>query len=169
MIFSIYLILLSAIFLYFFLHVKGKKIIKFFGILILLHGYMTISSTFAEISGYPTFEIMPERAQVVWGIAAEPTPTEDFLGYIDLWVVHSPNKVETWFQWFSLSQRGKVSRVYRIPYTKENHKALKGIKAKLKKGKHVGLARDKKDYSKFDLSKAQQRYSIEYNSVKIKK
>jgi hypothetical protein len=169
MMFFVYLILLSTCFLYFFFHVKGKRVLKVVGVVLFLHGYLTIHSTVAELSGYPTTESIPESVQVLWGNAVEPNPSEEFPGYIDLWVVHNPTQEEDWFSLMSLADEGKVSRIYRIPYTKKDHKALKEMVDRIKRGKRVGLALEKKGKSILDLSEAQQRYNIRYNSIMIKK
>tara|TARA_Y100000593_G_scaffold43471_1_gene83181 strand:+ start:1350 stop:1859 length:510 start_codon:yes stop_codon:yes gene_type:complete len=169
MIFSLYLIFLSIGFLYFFFHVEGKTSLKFFAVILFLHGYLTVYSTVDELSGYPSREVMPEMVQVVWGIAAEPNSTIGFEGYIDLWVTHNPTIEESWLPWFSLANEGEVSRIYRIPYTKKDHEELKVMINKIKRGKRVGLALDKKAGSLLDLSEAQQKYGIMYESIKIKK
>jgi len=169
MIFSLYLVCLSVVFLYFFFHVEGKKSLKFIGVVLFLHGHLAVYSTVDELAGYPSAESMPQMAQVLWGSAIEPEPASEFSGYIDLWVTHEPTKGETWLSWFSLADRGQVSRVYRIPYTKKNHASLRGVLAKLKRGKRVGLAFDKKLTSTMDISEAQKKYGIMYDSIKIKK
>ena len=165
----LYLILITACFLYFFIHTKSKIYIKLFAILLLSHGYLTVYSSVETLSGYPTKEEMPEVVQVLWGVAVEPIPVEDFPGYIDLWVIHTPTIEEGWMDWFSLAERNKVSRIYRIDYTKKNHESLKALTDRLKKGKHVGLTIDKKSNNSIDISEAQQRYSINYNSIRIEK
>lgn len=169
MIFSLYLVCLSVIFLYFFFHVEGKKPMKLLGVVLFLHGHLAVYSTVNELSGYPTREDMPEMAHVLWGNAVEPQPSVEFSGYIDLWVMYEPTSGETWLSWFSLADRGQVSRVYRLPYTKKNHDSLKGVLAKLKRGKRVGLAFDRKSNSTMDLSEAQQKYGVAYEGIKLKK
>jgi len=169
MIFAVYLLCLSVGFLWLFFHVEGKKLLKFIAVVLFLHGYLTVYSTINELSGYPTRESMPEMTQVLWGIATMPNPSEDFSGYIDLWVLHEAAKEEEWLDWFSLAHKGQVSRVYRIPYTKKNHDELKMITSKIQKGKRIGLAIDKKSGTRLDLSEAQQKYGVVYESIKLKK
>ena len=84
-------------------------------------------------------------------------------------MVHNPTQEEDWFSLMSLADEGKVSRIYRIPYTKKDHKALKEMVDRIKRGKRVGLALEKKGKRTLDLSEAQQRYNIRYNSIMIKK
>jgi hypothetical protein len=167
--FFLYLILLTTIFLWFFIQTDANRFIKFISIIFLLHGYLTVVGTFEEISGYPTTENLPERSEIKWGEAVEPNTATGYKGHIDIWVVHRSSMVESFLSYFSLADNGAVSRIYRIPYTKENHKALKGIKDRIKKGKHTGVAVDKRNPTNVNLAEAMQKYAITYDSVMMKK
>ena len=169
MIFSIYLILLTASFVYFFIHIPGQKWLKFLGTIFLLHGYLTIFSTMKDISGYPTTDSIPKTSQIIWGFAQEPNPSEDENGYIDLWVQHQASFLENNLSFFSLARQDMVSRIYRIPYTKKNHDELKLIQDRINKGHFVGITPNLKGQTVIDLADAQQQYSIQYDSIKMQK
>lgn len=172
MTFLIYIVAFTCCFLYFFIRVRGNTLIKALLVFLLIHGYITVFSTINHVSGYPTSERMPEDVVMLWGDIAEPAKNPEREGHIDIWVSHDATFLESFLKEYSLADiSNKVSRVYRLPYTKENHKFIRNAKHRIIAGKRVGLklATIEKASGAYDLSAAEKLYKIEYNSQRLKK
>jgi len=166
--FTIYLIILTTICLYFFIQTGAHKFFKYLVIFLLLHGYLTVGATVSELAGYPTQDDLPSEVEIIWGKASEPKPEIKYPGHIDLWVIHRTSLLESVFRSFSLANQYGTSRIYRIPYSKENHQMLVGIQASIKKGKHVGMVFGK-DRGTIDFESAMEKYHMNYQSTVIPK
>ena len=163
--FSIYIIFLSFWVCILITNTNVKRYIKFIAILLLCHGYITIYSTFEDISGYPTYAELPQNSRVIWGNVVE--PSQDYPGHIDIWIEYNPTEPETFLQHFSLATNGKISRIFRLNYNENNHKTMIKMLTKIKKGQHISLFSDQG--SNLDLEEAQQKYEINYKTERLQK
>jgi len=135
-------------------------------IILLFHGYMTTWSTFKQISGYPTAQELPEEFEVLWARVVESGEGK----FIELWILHDTPVMGKIMARFSLAHDwGDVSRVYRIPYTEENHQAVLEMQGKMREGRKVGVIMDPNMDGEIDLREAEQRYSIEAQRRMIRK
>ena len=173
MMFFLYVVLLSACVLYFLLYTNVHTFFKCLCIAILLHGYLTIAATIDDVRGYPTHEAIPDHVNILWGIVVEPSKKPVYGGHIDLWVSHDASLVETKLQYFTLADVApSVSRVYRVPYSREAHKTILIMQKKIASGEKVGLILPGGNLSKgqyVNLESAMQRYAVDYEAVRIKK
>ena len=172
MMFTTYIILLSVCVLYFLLYTNAHSFLKCLCIAILIHGYVTIGVTFDDTRGYPTSELIPEKVDIVWGVVVEPSKNPKYDGHIDLWVKHEASLLESKLQYFTLADKSPVvSRVYRIPYTREAHKTILVIQKKIATGDKVGLILPggKLQKDAINLESAMQRYTVKYDTVVIEK
>jgi hypothetical protein len=72
--------------------------------------------------------------------------------------------------WFSLGgEIHNLSRVYRIPYTEENHEMVLSIQKKLLEGKKVGIIQEQGTGSDVDLRDGLLNYKIKHNGYLIQK
>ena len=63
-----------------------------------------------------------------------------------------------------------ISRVYRIPYTDENHEMVLEIQKKIERGEKAGIINDDgSSNNDLDLRQGAENYSIEFESQKITK
>jgi len=173
MMFLLYVIMLTACVLYFLLYTKIHSFFKCLCIAILLHGYLTITATIDDVRGYPTNESLPANVSILWGVVVEPSKKPVYDGHIDLWVSHGASLLETKLQYFTLADLAPaVSRVYRIPYSREAHKTVLVMQEKIAAGEKIGLILPggilgRGEY--VNLESAMQRYAVDYEAVRIKK
>lgn len=125
---SIAFLLLATIVLYFVIKTKGHHVMK--GVLIVLALYYSLILLYTpnKLLGWPTNDPMPPNTIVLYVLFDEPKPGEK--GSIYIWAITRDPSIEKplWDQLeykniFRYNVLG-VPRVYRIPYTKENHKVL---------------------------------------------
>jgi|TARA_Y100000034_G_scaffold48387_1_gene59737 hypothetical protein len=145
------------------------QVMKVLLVIILLHGYLTSFSTFRDISGYPTASDLPEEFEVVWGRAVE--MPQDKVKFIELWVTYDFSFTEIWVSRFSLAHRkDSLSRVYRLPYSQENHEFVLEMQQAIKLGKRMKLSfQDISMDEKIDLREAAQNYAINHEEWVISK
>jgi hypothetical protein len=144
-----------------------SKPIKLIAILLLIHGYLITFGTFKEVSGYPTTSDMPEEFEIIWGRVVE-TETNKF---IELWIQQEHQVLDKLSRKFSLAFKlNNISRVYRLKYSKKNHKTILVLQDKINSGDRVGIKRsDNSEGSEIDLDEGLENFSIEFESRKIEK
>ncbi len=166
--FAIYIILLSASFAL--ILAKSSLTshpIRILAVVLLIHGYITSWSTYKQISGYPTGDELPKKFEILWVRVVEAEPDD----FIELWIKYDTpvlNKIEARF---SLAHDwSDISRVYRIPYTDENHEMSLEIQKKIERGEKTGIINnDNSSNNDLDLRQGAENYSIEFESQKITK
>jgi hypothetical protein len=90
--------------------------------------------------------------------------------FIELWVSYEMNSTNKFFAWFSLSgEMHNLSRVYRIPYTEENHEMVLKIQKKLLRGEKVGIIQDANKTGDVDLRDGMMNYRIKNKGYLIQK
>ena len=135
-------------------------------LVLLFHGYMTTWSTFKQISGYPTAQELPEEFEVLWARVVENGEDK----FIELWISSDTPVAGKLMARFSLAHDwGDISRVYRIPYSEDNHQTVLMMQGKVREGKKVGVIMDPNLDGEIDLREAEQRYSIEAQRRQIRK
>jgi len=167
MIFSVYIILLSLCVSY--LLVSSSKtsgIIKVIAITLLIHGYVTSAVTLKQASGYPTTSELPEKFQILYGRVIE----DNSKPFIELWISYDMGRGHKIFAWFSMAgNMDDLTRVYRMPYTEENHEMLLKIQRKIIFGERVGIVRSDSEGNELDLRNGMQNYNIQYKGYTIQK
>jgi len=138
-------------------------------VVVLMHGYLTAFSTFRDVSGYPTQADLPEEFEVVWARAVE-IPQND-VKFIELWVAYDFSFTEVWISRFSLAHRkDSLSRVYRLPYSQENHEFVLEMQQAIQLGKQMKLSFQNISMDeKIDLREAAQNYAINHEEWVISK
>jgi hypothetical protein len=167
MTFAIYIAILSIIVIMIFAKSsQTSTAFRVFLVILLAHGYMTTWSTFKQVSGYPTAQDLPKEFEVLWARVVE-TGEEKF---IELWILYDTPTMGKIMARFSLAHGwNNVSRVYRIPYSEENHQLVIEMQRKVREGKKVGITLDPSIDNDIDLREAEQRYSIEAQRTRIRK
>ena len=165
--FAVYIVILSIIVALIFAKSSqtstGLRVVL---VILLFHGYLTTHSTIKEISGYPTAQELPQEFEVVWARVVE----ENGGKFIELWILSETPVIGKIMARFSLAHNwGDISRVYRIPYSEENHQAVLDMQGKVRKGVKVGVVMDPNMDGEIDLREAEQRYSIEAEARRIRK
>lgn len=166
--FAIYIILLSAsVALILAKSSLTSHPVRALAVILLIHGYITSWSTYKQVSGYPTADKLPKKFEIVWVDVVESQP-EDF---IELWIKYDTPVLEKVVARFSLAHNwDNISRVYRIPYTDENHEMALEIQKKIEKGEKAGIINsDNNSNNDLDLREGSENYSIEFESQKITK
>lgn len=128
---SIAFLLLATMLLYFVIKTKGYYTMKSIMIVLMLYYSLVLIYTPNKLLGWPTNASMPPNAILLYLLFDEPKPGEK--GSIYIWAITKDPSVkkpileqlhyENIFRYNVLG----VPRVYRIPYTKENHKLLWGM------------------------------------------
>tara|TARA_Y100001970_G_C14008564_1_gene737186 strand:+ start:513 stop:953 length:441 start_codon:yes stop_codon:yes gene_type:complete len=141
--------------------------IKAIVVLMLVHGYFTSWATYRQVSGYPTTEQVPKKFEVVWARVVESQSGS----FIELWVSYENSILDKIVARFSLAHDwDNISRVYRLPYNKENHKMILELQKKIERGEKAGIINESNDSnSDLDLRDGAENYYIEFESKKITK
>ena len=144
-----------------------SKPIKVLIVIMLIHGYLTSWATYKQISGYPTTSQTPKKFEIIWARVVE-SPAKDF---IELWINYDMPILDKFTAKFSLAHRlNNVSRVYRLPYSEENHKMVMEIQGKIERGEKVGIVNKNGDpNSEIDLREGSENFIIEFEGQKITK
>jgi hypothetical protein len=139
--------------------------IKVIAMIALVHGYLTIGSTYKQISGYPTFEKLPEKFEIIWARVVE----SDSEKFIEIWINYDGSIRGYILDTFSLASRvSHISRVYRIPYSEENHRTIVELQKKIQRGEKVGINNiDNKSNGEIDLRKSEGKFRSDYESKRI--
>ncbi len=167
--FAIYIFLLSVAVS--FILAKSSltsKTAKVFLIFLLIHGFLTVFSTFKEVSGYPTSAPLPEKFEVIYARVVEQHDNK----FIELWVKFDNSNLDKIYAMSSLAHDwSDISRVYRMPYTRDNHEMVLEIKKKLRIGERVGIKLDKKSIrsGEVNLRKAEEKFRVDFESTRIPK
>jgi len=142
-----------------------SKPIKAIVVVMLIHGYMTSWATYKQVSGYPTTQQVPKKFEIIWARVVE-SQSGDF---IELWISYENTVVDKLVSRFSLAHGwNNVSRVYRIPYSDENHEMVMKIQGKIELGEKVGIINENGNpNSDLDLRKGSESFSIDFESNKI--
>ena len=166
--FAVYIILLSAC-VAFILSTSSltSRPVKVLVVIMLIHGYITSWATYKEVSGYPTVDQVPKKFEIIWARAVE----SDSGNFIELWVDYENSNIDKLIARFSLAHSWEnISRVHRLPYTKDNHKMVLEIQGKIEMGEKVGVInKDDNPNSDLDLRQGSENYSIDFESKKITK
>ncbi len=166
--FAIYIVLLSVC-VGFILSTSSltSRPIKAIVVLMLVHGYFTSWATYRQVSGYPTTEQVPKKFEVVWARVVESQSGS----FIELWVSYENSILDKIVARFSLAHDwDNISRVYRLPYNKENHKMILELQKKIERGEKAGIINESNDSnSDLDLRDGAENYYIEFESKKITK
>ena len=165
--FILYIILISSCVAY--LLVSSSKTsgwLKIFAIVLLLHGYITSAVTLNHVSGYPTVESLPSKFEVLYGriVEGEGKP------FIELWVSYDlslNNKIHAWFS--MAGNMNNLTRVYRMPYSEENHEMVLKIQEKILEGKIVGVVLSDQENDEIDLREGMENYRINHKGYAIQK
>jgi hypothetical protein len=166
--FAIYIILLSTcISLILSRSSLTSKPVRALAVILLIHGYVTSWSTYKQVSGYPTADVLPKKFEIVWARVVE----EQSGDFIELWIDYDTPILSKLVARFSLAHGwNDISRVYRIPYSDENHEMVLEIQRKIEGGEKAGIINeDNNSNSSLDLREASENYSIEFESRKITK
>jgi len=165
--FAVYIVILSIIVAMIFAKSSQTSTgVRVLLVMLLCHGYLTTWSTMKEISGYPTAQSLPHEFEVLWARVVE-TPDKKF---IELWISYDTPAAGKIMARFSLAHDWRdISRVYRIPYSEENHQTVLEMQGKVRKGIKVGVVMDPNMNGEIDLREAEQRYSIEAEGRRIRK
>tara|TARA_Y100001938_G_C8084896_1_gene431345 strand:+ start:2149 stop:2655 length:507 start_codon:yes stop_codon:yes gene_type:complete len=140
---------------------------KLFLVLLLVHASATVYDSMRKVSGYPSESDLPSDAEIVWGVVWESVEGKS----IELWVTFDRD-VDDYM--FSLSHDEKpISRIYRLPYTKERHRLLLDLQKKIIRGERVGIKSGNndrnKDKSQDSFVESVERYHVNFQSKKITK
>ena len=166
--FAIYIILLSAsVALILAKSSLTSHPVRALAVVLLIHGYVTSWATYKQVSGYPTADELPKKFEIIWVRIVEAQP-EDF---IELWINYDTPTTDKVIARFSLAHNwSNISRVYRIPYSDENHKMALEIQKKIERGEKTGIINDDgSSNNNIDLREGAENYSIEFESKKITK
>ena len=167
--FALYIFLLSVAVSYILakssLTSKTTKVLLIF---LLIHGFLTVFSTFKEISGYPTADKLPEKFEIIYARVVEQHDNK----FIEMWIKFENSNLDKFYAMFSLAHGwNDISRVYRMPYTRDNHETILKIKKKLLVGERVGIRFDKHTQrdGEINLRKAEERFRVDFQSRRILK
>jgi hypothetical protein len=141
---------------------------KVFLILLLMHGFLTVSSTFKEVSGYPTATNLPKKFEVIYARVVEQHDNK----FIEMWIKFDTGTLDKIYALFSLAHEwNDISRVYRLPYTRDNHEMVLEIEKKILAGEKVGIKFDKKSLraGEVNLRKAEEKFRVDFESRRIPK
>lgn len=165
--FAIYLIGLSFAVCYMLISSsKTSGLVKILSIVLLVHGYITSGATLKQASGYPTIAELPEKFDILYARVLE----ENNDPFIELWITHNMSQTSKFFAWFSLSgEMHNLSRVYRIPYTEENHEMVLKIQKKILRGERVGVIQGSNHTGDVDLRDGMMNYKIKHRGYLIQK
>jgi len=166
--FAIYIILLStSISLILAKSSLTSHPVRALAVILLIHGYVTSWATYKEVSGYPTADEMPKKFEIVWVRVVEEQPKN----FIELWIKYDVPVLDKVVARFSLAHNwNNISRVYRIPYTDENHEMALEIQKKIERGEKTGIINDNDSSNNdLDLRQGAENYSIEFEGQKITK
>ena len=146
---------------------QTSNMVKIILVILLSHGYLTTWATFKQVSGYPTQGELPEEFEVLWARVIE-TQSEKT---IELWVSYDAPILDKIVSRFSLAHGwNDISRVYRIPYTEENHRTVLDMQAKIEMGQKVGVILDPENVdTEIDLREAEQQYQVHMEGERITK
>tara|TARA_R110000824_G_scaffold357562_2_gene545076 strand:- start:1138 stop:1524 length:387 start_codon:yes stop_codon:yes gene_type:complete len=128
---------------------------------------MTSWATYKQVSGWPTTQQTPNKFEIIWARVVE-SQSGDF---IELWISYENTVVDKLVSRFSLAHDwNNISRVYRLPYSGENHKMVMNIQGKIERGEKVGIINEDGDQNaEIDLRKGSENFSIEFENNKISK
>ena len=166
--FAIYIILLSAsVALILAKSSLTSHPVKALAVILLIHGYVTSWSTYKQVSGYPTGDELPRKFEILWVRVVEAEPEN----FIELWIKYDTPILDKITARFSLAHDwNNISRVYRIPYTDENHEMSLEIQKKIERGEKTGIINDDNSSNNdLDLREGAENYSIEFEGQKITK
>jgi hypothetical protein len=165
--FVIYLVGLSFAISYLLISsTKTSSLVKILGIIFLVHGYITSISTLEQVSGYPSTANMPHKFDILYARVLENNDNP----FIEIWASHKMNYTNKFFAWFALGgEIHNLSRVYRIPYTEENHEMVLSIQKKLLEGEKVGIIQEQGSGSNVDLRDGLVNYKIKNSGYLIQK
>ena len=166
--FAIYIILLSAsVALILAKSSLTSHPVRALAVILLIHGYVTSWSTYKQVSGYPTADELPKKFEIVWVRVVEAQPEN----FIELWIKYDTPILGKAVARFSLAHNWRdISRVYRIPYTDENHEMALEIQKKIEQGEKTGIINDNDSSNNdLDLREGAENYSIEFEGQKITK
>jgi len=135
--------------------------------ILLIHGYLTVYSTFTAVSGYPTTKKLPNKFEVVYARVVEDHDEK----FIELWIKYELPYMEKVYSYFSMHfEMNNITRVFRLPYTRENHEFVLDATKKITRGGIVGIKLEEKDKKRnVSLSEGEKDFSVEYESRVITK
>ncbi len=140
---------------------------KMFVVLLLVHGHLTVWPTFKTISGYPTAADLPSEFEVVYARVVEEHDSK----FIELWIKYDVPVTGEFLSFFSMHfESNDLSRVFRMPYTKENHEFVNEMTEKIMKGDAVGVKfKDNDQKRNLDLREGEKDFRVEYDQKIITK
>lgn len=168
MTFAIYIILLSVCVALILANSSlTSKPVRALAVILLIHGYVTSWSTYEQVSGYPTTADLPKKFEIVWARVVE----EQSGNFIELWIDYDVSILNKLAARFSLAHGwNDISRVYRMPYSDENHEMVLELQSKIERGEKAGIINETdSSNSSLDLREGSKNYSIEFESKKITK
>ena len=165
--FAAYIIFLSLCVSYLLVQASSKSgMIKLIAMIMLVHGYITSAVTLKEVSGYPTISSLPEEFEIIYARAIENNSNP----FIELWVSYDIPNHEKFYAWFSMApSMHNLTRVYRMPYTEENHEMVLKIQRRIIDGRTVGVSLEDSANMDVDLREGMQNYRIKHKGYRIKK
>tara|TARA_B100000674_G_C37832592_1_gene911272 strand:- start:217 stop:720 length:504 start_codon:yes stop_codon:yes gene_type:complete len=165
--FALYVILISSCVAYLLvLTSKSTGWLKLFAVLLLMHGYITGVTTLREVSGYPTVSKLPKEFEVIYGRIIE----KEGDSFIELWVSYELSLNDKLHALFSMAgNMNDLTRVYRMPYSEENHEMILKIQEKILEGKVVGIILSDQEGTEIDLRQGAENYRIEHKGYSIQK
>tara|TARA_Y100001973_G_C5169848_1_gene318360 strand:+ start:605 stop:1108 length:504 start_codon:yes stop_codon:yes gene_type:complete len=166
--FVLYIFLLSAVVSMIFAKssltsTAGKALI----VMLLMHGHLVVWSTFKTVSGYPTAAELPDEFEVIYARVVEEHDSK----FIELWVKHDASITGKFLSFFSMHfEIDDLSRVYRMPYSKENHEFVNEMTERIMQGNAVGVKfKDKEEKRNLDLREGEKDFRVEYENQVITK
>jgi len=132
-----------ATLLWFVIGAKGKWWLKVPVIAITLMFSVFIWGVINNLLGWPTNQDLPNKYRLHWAVVEEPGIKHNKDGAIFLLCSNLDTKER---KRIVLGHKVKTQspRLYEIPYSKEAHKQIQGLKAKLRKGMVVTMGRGMK-------------------------
>jgi hypothetical protein len=125
-----------AIGLWTFIHLKGKWWIKLPIVVGSTSFVIAVWASLASYRGWPTATKTPEKFVLLWGEVREPNRQIGDDGAIFLWVVHySPTKTKP--NLFQYSPRPGEPRAHKVPYSRKLHQQIEEAKELIKQGRGV--------------------------------
>lgn len=125
-------VIISTVFLWFFLRTPGHIIIKIILIPVTIWYSLVLYYTVPNLMGWPTSEAIPENSQILAVRIKEPNPKHNDPGAIYFWLNTKPDSEKqkpspaTWLnpqKVFSYSS-ATHPRAYKLPYSREVHKQV---------------------------------------------
>ena len=134
----IFFVLLAILVLWFIIGTKGKWAIK--AVLIIVVPTLCVWAWLSldALMGWPVDDIPKGSYNIIWGDVQEPNKSRGIEGSIWVWLKNADEDAD--FDLFDQEEKHNARReprAYRLPYTREMHKQMNGIKEALKNGMRV--------------------------------